>query len=130
MLQFTKMNCAGNGFVLLDNRGGKFSLARDQITHICDRHRGVGADGVLVLEKAATGADFRMRYYNADGGEAEMCGNGARCFARYAAHLLHESQGRALAEMTFETGAGLIRAQLEGELVHLDMSLPTDGANL
>ena len=87
MLRFTKMNGAGNDFVLIDNRLGDLRLAAEQISKICDRHRGVGADGVLVLERAANGADFRMRYYNADGGEAEMCGNGARCFARYASRV-------------------------------------------
>ena len=83
MLRFTKMNGAGNDFVMIDNRAGDLQLAADQISRICDRHRGVGADGVLVLERPSNGANFRMRYYNADGGEAEMCGNGARCFARY-----------------------------------------------
>ena len=87
VLRFTKMNGAGNDFVLLDNRAGNLQLAAAEIVHICDRHRGVGADGVLVLERAANGADFRMRYYNADGGEAEMCGNGARCFARFASRV-------------------------------------------
>jgi diaminopimelate epimerase len=70
MLRFSKMNGAGNDFVMIDNRLGDLKLAPDQIAKICDRHRGVGADGVLVLERAANGADFRMRYYNADGGEA------------------------------------------------------------
>src|SRR5246127_5803840 len=84
MLRFTKMNGAGNDFVIIDNRTGDVRLAAEQIVRICDRHRGVGADGVLLLEKSANGADFRMRYYNADGGEAEMCGNGARCFAPFA----------------------------------------------
>ena len=95
MLRFTKMNGAGNDFVLLDNRAGDLTLTREQIARLCDRHRGVGADGVLVLERPTNGADFRMRYYNADGGEAEMCGNGARCFARFA-----ESHRRA-ARKTF-----------------------------
>src|ERR1044072_7446407 len=84
MLRFTKMNGAGNDFILFDNRIGNIDLDRNQIAQLCDRHRGIGADGILLLEKPANGADFRMRYFNADGGEAEMCGNGARCFARYA----------------------------------------------
>ena len=62
MLRFTKMNGAGNDFVLLDNRTGDLTLTRDQIARLCDRHRGVGADGVLVLESPTNGADFRMRY--------------------------------------------------------------------
>ena len=121
MLRFTKMNGAGNDFVLLDNRAGDLSLTTPQIAQLCDRHRGVGADGVLVLERAANGADFRMRYYNADGGEAEMCGNGARCFARYA-----DRTAGPLEQVTFETPAGVIGAQLQGELVTLQMSDPQD----
>jgi diaminopimelate epimerase len=121
MLRFTKMNGAGNDFVLIDNRLGDLRLASDQIVRICDRHRGVGADGVLVLERAANGADFRMRYYNADGGEAEMCGNGARCFARYASRVAGPRE-----QLSFETPAGMIGATLEGELVRLEMSEPKD----
>ncbi len=121
MLRFTKMNGAGNDFVLLDNRAGDLALSRAQITRLCDRHRGIGADGVLVLERPGNGADFRMRYYNADGGEAEMCGNGARCFARFAAQT-----AGPLDQLTFETPAGVIGAQLKGELVTLQMSEPND----
>jgi diaminopimelate epimerase len=72
MLRFTKMNGAGNDFVMIDNRAGEVCLEPEQIVRICDRHRGVGADGILLLEKGSNGADFRMRYYNRDGGEAEM----------------------------------------------------------
>jgi diaminopimelate epimerase len=119
MLKFTKMNGAGNDFVMLDNLDGSLKLGGAQIASLCDRHRGVGADGVLIVEKPANGADFRMRYYNADGGEAEMCGNGARCFARYASRLT----GRDGA-INFETQAGVIRAECEGDLVRLAMSDP------
>jgi diaminopimelate epimerase len=121
MLRFTKMNGAGNDFVMLDNRGGELRLGAHQIAQICDRHRGVGADGILVLEPAANGADFRMRYYNADGGEAEMCGNGARCFARYASRVAGPME-----KLSFETPAGVIGAELQGDLVRLEMSEPKD----
>src|SRR5207302_10432111 len=87
MLRFTKMNGAGNDFVMIDNRAGNVRLEPEQIVRICDRHRGVGADGILLLEKGSDGADFKMRYYNRDGGEAEMRGNGGRCFARVAPTL-------------------------------------------
>src|SRR5207249_1908927 len=83
MLRFTKMNGAGNDFVMIDNRAGEVELSAEQIAKICDRHRGVGADGILLIERSTNSADFRMRYYNRDGGEAEMCGNGARCFPPY-----------------------------------------------
>src|SRR2546423_14221242 len=98
MLRFTKMNGAGNDFVLIDNRCGEVKLSAQQITRICDRHRGVGADGILLIEPAQNGGDFRMRYYNRDGGEAEMCGNGARCFARF----VHRVAGTG-EELSFET---------------------------
>ena len=121
MLRFTKMNGAGNDFVMIDNRAGEVRLSPEQIAKICDRHRGVGADGILLIEPASNGADFRMRYYNSDGGEAEMCGNGARCFARFA-----EKIAGAGKKLSFETPAGIIGAQLHGELVTLNMSEPTD----
>ena len=100
-MHFTKMNGAGNDFVVLDNRGGTLGLDRVTIALICDRHRGVGADGLLVVEPAENGADFRMRYYNSDGGEAEMCGNGARCFARFAGRLANGT--RKSNRIRFET---------------------------
>jgi diaminopimelate epimerase len=119
MLKFTKMNGAGNDFVMLDNREGGLRLAPGQIAGLCDRHRGIGADGVLIVEQPANGADFRMRYYNADGGEAEMCGNGARCFARFASRLTGSQRA-----LSFETPAGVIRAECEGENVRLAMGEP------
>jgi diaminopimelate epimerase len=119
MLKFTKMNGAGNDFVMLDNLDGGLELGPGQIASLCDRHRGVGADGVLIIERPANGADFRMRYYNADGGEAEMCGNGARCFARFASRITGK-QGA----LSFETPAGVIRAECDGSNVRLAMSEP------
>src|SRR5881396_2078389 len=121
MLLFTKMNGAGNDFVLIDNRLGNINLNRNLIARLCDRHRGIGADGILLLEKAQNRADFRMRYFNADGGEAEMCGNGARCFARFANKV-----AGAADKISFETPAGVISAELIGDLVTLQMTEPTD----
>jgi diaminopimelate epimerase len=121
MVSFTKMNGAGNDFVMIDNRSGDVQLKPEQIVHICDRHRGVGADGILLLERGSNGADFRMRYYNRDGGEAEMCGNGARCFARFANKVADAPE-----QISFQTPAGLIRGELHGDLVTLHMSKPKD----
>jgi diaminopimelate epimerase len=121
MLRFTKMNGAGNDFVMIDNRAGEVRLRPEQIVWICDRHRGIGADGILLLEKGSNGADFRMRYYNRDGGEAEMCGNGARCFARFANKI-----AAAPEKISFQTPAGLIRGELHGESVTLQLSEPKD----
>jgi diaminopimelate epimerase len=121
MLRFTKMNGAGNDFILFDNRRGDIDLDRNQIAQLCDRHRGIGADGILLLEKPTNRADFRMRYFNADGGEAEMCGNGARCFARFANKV-----GGQKPKISFETPAGVISAELKGDLVTLRMTDPSD----
>jgi diaminopimelate epimerase len=119
MLSFTKMNGAGNDFVILDNRSGRIRLNSDEIAFLCDRHRGVGGDGVLLLENPTNGADFRMRYYNSDGSEAEMCGNGARCFARFANKV-----AGPFSELSFETPAGIIRAKLDAEQVTVNLSPP------
>src|SRR5207249_11487904 len=116
-----KMNGAGNDFILIDNRAGDIHLNRTRIARLCDRHRGIGADGILLLENPSDHADFRMRYFNADGGEAEMCGNGARCFARFA----NKAAG-AKDKISFETPAGVISPELAGDLVILQMTEPTD----
>src|SRR5436305_704163 len=79
------------------------------------------ADCNLLLENGSNGADFRKRYYNRDGGEAEMCGNDARCFARFANKI-----AAATARVSFQTPSGLIRGELRGELVTLQMSEPKD----
>jgi diaminopimelate epimerase len=120
MLRFTKMDGAGNDFILIDNRAGDIDLNKRQIARLCDRHRGIGADGVLLLENPSDQANFRMRYFNADGGEAEMCGNGARCFARFANQV-----AGAAGKISFETLAGVISAELAGDLVTLQMTQPT-----
>jgi diaminopimelate epimerase len=121
MLRFTKMNGAGNDFVMVDNRDLHLPLDPSAIAHLCDRHRGIGADGLIAIEPASNGADFRMRYFNADGGEAEMCGNGARCFARFAAR----TSGKA-GQIVFDTLAGVVTAQVINNLVRLEMSQPKD----
>lgn len=122
MLNFTKMNGAGNDFVVIDNRGLETNLTTEQIELLCDRHRGIGADGLLAVEPAENGADYKFRYYNADGGEAEMCGNGARCFGAYTARL----SSPAKLSVSFETIAGTLTADLIGDNVCIAMSDPFD----
>ena len=124
LLHFFKMNGAGNDFIIVDNRDLSLSqdLDADTIAALCDRHRGIGADGLLAVEPAQKGADFRFRYYNADGGEAEMCGNGARCFGRFTAHLGEI----VLKKVTFETTVGTLAAEMVGEDVRIAMSEPKD----
>ena len=122
-LAFVKMSGAGNDFVVLDNRALSLALTREQIARLCDRHFGIGADGLLAVEPSDQAeADFRMRYYNADGGEAEMCGNGARCFARFV-HPLRRANAE---QVRFLTPAGLITAEYLGDEVRINLTAPTE----
>ena len=82
-IRFSKYQGTGNDFVIIDNRDGSIALSNQQIAFFCDRRFGVGADGLIVLGIAA-GYDFSMAYYNADGTEGTMCGNGGRCLVQYA----------------------------------------------
>ncbi len=79
---FTKMHGLGNDFVVIENMNGRITLAKEQIIFLCDRFKGIGADGVILIEKSDKGDCF-MNYYNADGSVAEMCGNGVRCVAKF-----------------------------------------------
>jgi diaminopimelate epimerase len=121
-LLFTKMHGAGNDFVILDFTNGKFNLSQDQVKKLADRHLGVGCDQILVVEPPrSAGADFRYRIFNADGGEVEQCGNGARCFVKFV-------QAKGLSpkrELRVETLGGTIvpRLEADGE-VSVDMGPP------
>jgi len=120
-LSFTKMSGSGNDFVMIDNRNGRLDVEpRTLAKRICPRGLSVGADGVILVEPSSK-ADFRMRIFNADGSEAEMCGNGGRCVARFA-----EMLGIAGPRMAFETLAGIIRAEVHGTRVKLQISQPHD----
>jgi len=115
-IPFYKMVGAGNDFVVIDNR--RHIVGRDAsrlARTVCDRRRSVGADGLLLLEPSRK-ADFRMVYFNSDGSRASMCGNGARCIARFA-QLKGVVRGRA----RFETGAGMYGAVLTPQKVELSM---------
>ena len=115
------MNGAGNDFVLIDNRDGSVSLSREQISKLCHRQRGVGADGLILLRNAAGDGDWAWDFYNADGSDAGMCGNGARCFARYI--QLKTGSG---SEVSFQTACGIIRARIDGESVTINLTDPQD----
>jgi diaminopimelate epimerase len=122
MIEYFKMSGSGNDFILIDNmdRGlalespGKFARA------LCRRKVSVGADGLILIEPSETVA-FRWRFFNADGSEAEMCGNGGRCAARFA--VLKKIAGE---ELSFETQAGIIDATVRGDTVKLRLTEPRD----
>ena len=120
-LKFTKMHGAGNDFVVIDARK-PVDLTPEQLRLLADRHFGVGCDQVLFVEKAqVAGADFRYRIFNADGGEVEQCGNGARCFVRY----VHDKRLTEKRAIVVETKSGLISPRLENDgRVTVDMGAP------
>jgi diaminopimelate epimerase len=121
LVEFTKMNGAGNDFVLIDDRAQKLRFSRDQVVRLCDRHRGIGADGLILLMPSSSGkADWAWTFFNSDGSSGEMCGNGARCFARFVKRTTGLNR-----EFTFETEAGVIAARFQGDLVTVDLTEPT-----
>ena len=120
-LKFTKMQGLGNDFVVIDAVNQSVCLSPAQRRLLADRHFGVGCDQILLVEGAVGDADFRYRIYNADGGEVEQCGNGARCFVRY----VHDRGMTQKNEIRVETSGGLIIPRLEanGE-VSVNMGMP------
>ena len=121
-LEFSKMHGAGNDFMVLDCTTRAFPLTSSQVKKLADRHLGVGFDQLLVVERPkGADADFRYRIFNADGGEVEQCGNGARCFVKFA----HAKGLTGKREILVETLGGPIRPRLEddGE-VTVDMGKP------
>jgi len=121
-IPFLKMSGSGNDFIIIDHRNefiDENTLTR-LITGVCRRKLSVGADGFILIENSKQ-HDFSWRFYNSDGSRAEMCGNGARCAARFA-----QLNGIAGAELSFETDAGVIRAQIKADRVKVKMPDPTD----
>lgn len=118
-VHFTKLSATGNDFILIDNREMIFAGNEVALFHqLCQRRTGIGADGILLIEKNPS-CDFTMRYFNADGRESEMCGNGARATAYYAFQ-----RGLAPAEMSFEVHREAYRATVRGHTVRLRLRKP------
>ncbi len=115
-----KMSGSGNDFILIDYREPflKEDGLKDLVRKVCQRRISVGADGLILIERSKK-ADFKWRFYNADGSEPEMCGNGGRCAARFA-YL----KGIAGPSLKFETLAGILSAQVDGKKVKLEMTKP------
>ncbi len=122
LLKFTKMHGAGNDFVVLDGTRQKIDLSPEQMRLLADRRFGVGCDQILLVEKAQhRSADFRYRIFNADGGEVEQCGNGARCFMRF----VYDNKLTGKREISVETQCGLIVPRLEEDgRVTVNMGAP------
>ena len=120
MIDFFKMSGSGNDFILIDNRDGALAVGDPAAfaRSVCRRKVSVGADGLFIIGKSEK-VDFRWLFFNADGSEAAMCGNGARCAARFA-YLT----GIAGARMSFETGAGIIDAEVQGDIVKVRLTDP------
>jgi len=121
-LRFTKMHGLGNDFVVLDGINQPFTLTPAQARRIADRHFGIGCDQILLVERATRAdADFRYRIFNADGGEVEQCGNGARCFVRF----VHDQGLTDKTAIRVETASGLIEPRLlDNGQVRVDMGAP------
>lgn len=120
-VKFTKMHGLGNDFVVIDTINQTVSLNQDQLRFIANRHFGIGCDQILLVEKASANTDFFYRIFNADGGEVEQCGNGARCFVRY----VHDHGLTRKLQVRVETLSGVITPTLQenGE-VTVDMGVP------
>lgn len=120
-LKFTKMHGLGNDFVVINAVNQQISLSPQQLRRLADRHLGVGCDQILLIEKAEGDADFRYRIFNADGGEVEQCGNGARCFVRY----VHDHGMTDKKEVRIETLSGVVIPKLEADgEVTVNMGVP------
>ena len=120
-MRFTKMHGAGNAFVMVDDRDGSFPGDGRRIAALASRRTGIGSEGVILIQKSSR-ADFRMRFFNPDGSEAELCGNGARCVAAFAKEI-GAVRGNV---MCFETLAGLVDAEVVSpSLVKVWMPDPT-----
>ena len=116
MLHFYKYHGTGNDFILFDNREGKIHLTTAQIKHLCDRRFGIGADGLMLLESLKD-YDFKMVYYNSDGNESTMCGNGGRCLVAFAKKL-----NIITTETEFEAIDGLHHATFTENGIRLKMN--------
>ena len=120
-IPFIKMSGSGNDFIIIDNRKPLIDeeVLNQFIVNVCRRKMSAGADGLILVEPSES-ADFRWRFYNSDGSRAEMCGNGARCAARYA-HI----NGIAGNKITFQTDVGLVAAEIIGDRVKVKMTDPS-----
>jgi len=120
-LKFTKMQGLGNDFIVIDQINQNIQLNQQQLRFLADRHFGIGCDQILMVENGNENVDFGYRIFNADGGEVEQCGNGARCFVRY----VHDHGLTKKEEVRVETLSGVITLKLESDgAVTVNMGIP------
>ena len=117
-MEFLKITGSGNDFILIDNRNNILKRKSQRAKKLCDRKSGIGADGMILLEQSSK-ADFKMRIFNSDGSEAEMCGNGLRCFIRF----IKEQKISSKKSLDVETKAGIYLARISGNNVTVKMFL-------
>ena len=131
-MEFAKLQGSGNDFILIDNRDERFYeflektglCLKDFVVRVCERNRGVGADGLIIIENPEDPSnDFRWLFYNSDGSEAEMCGNGSRCAVRFC-----YEKGIVDEDVSFETLAGVIKAKVleSGKRVRVQLTKPSE----
>ncbi len=131
-MEFAKLEGSGNDFILIDNRDEGFYeflektgvCLKDFVVKACDRHMGIGADGLILIEDPEDKSNhFRWQFFNSDGSEAEMCGNGSRCAVRFCYEM-----GIVDEEVRFETLAGVIRAWVleKGKRVRVELTPPSE----
>ncbi len=124
-IRFSKLNGQGNDFILINSLKQQYDLSKDQIQLMCDRHFGIGADGIILVRKSVS-ADFFMDYYNQDGSQAEMCGNGIRCMARFVIENKLCSKG----QIKIDTRAGIKHIEVKfdknsGKVLDINVNMGT-----
>ncbi|MCM8818426.1 MAG: diaminopimelate epimerase [Candidatus Omnitrophica bacterium] len=134
-MEFFKIVGSGNDFIVIDNRKNLLKNRKKLSIKLCDRKFGIGADGLLLLENSKK-ADFKMRIFNPDGSEAEMCGNGLRCILRF----INESSISKKKKLKIETKAGILDGEIKGENIkvrikiiekpELDITIPVNNQNI
>jgi len=123
VMKFSKLQGAGNDFIIINNMEERIPVEKlgEVAAHLCRRRRSIGADGLMAVDRPTEGGDFKMRFYNADGSEGEMCGNGARCIARYGYEM-----GLSGETQRIETKAGMVEAaRIDRRMYRIRLNDPT-----
>lgn len=120
-ISFSKYHGAGNDFILIDNRKGEYNFTVNQVAGLCDRHFGIGADGLIFLEESEI-ADFSMRYFNANGNEATLCGNGGRCIVSFAHRLGIINKNANFRAIDGNHSASILSSSIKEDIISLKIN--------